>query len=54
MITMFEQFQDKCLNKRDQKPHRIVDLEDLEKDFALTKAKMQLSLSEVKHSANGK
>jgi len=41
------------LEKRDQKPHKIVDLEDLEKDFALTKARMQLSLSDVKHSAVG-
>ena len=35
--------------KRDKKVSRAVDLEDLEKDYALTKARMQLAHSEVKH-----
>ncbi|XP_024389835.1 nuclear pore complex protein NUP160 isoform X1 [Physcomitrium patens] len=39
--------------KRDKKACRAVDLEDLEKEYALTKARLQLAHSEVKHLVIG-
>lgn len=39
--------------KRDRKASRAIDLEDLEKDYALTKARMQLAHSDVKHLVVG-
>lgn len=39
--------------KREKKTSRAIDLEDLEKDYALTKARMQLAHSEVKHLVIG-
>lgn len=39
--------------KREKPASRAVDLEALEKDYALTKARMQLAHSDVKHSNVG-
>ncbi|CAM6030468.1 unnamed protein product [Sphagnum balticum] len=37
----------------DAKPQRVIDLQDLEKEYALTKARMQLANSDIKHPAVG-
>lgn len=39
--------------KREKPASRAIDLEALEKDYALTKARMQLAHSDVKHSNVG-
>jgi len=39
--------------KRDRRASRAIDLEGLEKDYALTKARMQLAHSDVKNVVVG-